>query len=68
MFLIKEILVLTTCLILAAIGFSGVSNSYKNYSPSSQLEDIDINNPSNEFFYYLDIIQNKPIDKEKVQS
>ncbi|MBE0572854.1 MAG: CHAT domain-containing protein [Ignavibacteriaceae bacterium] len=67
MFLIKEIIVLASCLIIAAISFSGVSNSYKNYSPSSQQEDLNITNPSKEFFYYLDIIQNKSIDKEKVQ-
>ena len=68
MFLIKEILVLTTCLILAAIGITEISESDSNSSSNIQLQSQPKNNSSDEFSYYLDIIQNKPIDKEKVQA
>jgi tetratricopeptide (TPR) repeat protein len=68
MFLIKEILVLITCLILAAIGITEISNTDSNGSSNIQLQSQTKTNSSDDFFYYLDIIQNKPIDKEKVQS
>ncbi len=39
MFPIKEILVLTACLILAAIGFTEISKSEKDISSNTQLQD-----------------------------
>lgn len=68
MFLIKEIIVFAACLIIAAIGFSGVSNSEDNNTSIIESDVQRKTNSSDEFFYYLDIIQNKPIDKEKVRA
>ena len=76
MFVIKEILALATFLILAAIGLTEISKSDSKVSSNIQLQNQSKNSSvnalltqsSDEFFYYLDIIQNKPIDKEKVQA
>src|SRR4030065_1409003 len=76
MFVIKEILALTTFLILSAIGLTEISKSDSKVSSNIQLQNQSKNSSvnvlltqsSDEFFYYLDIIQNKPIDKEKVQA
>ena len=68
MFLIKEIVVLAACLIVAIIGLENISVSHKTISSNSQLNNQNETKSSIEFFYYLDLIQNKPIDKEKIQA
>ncbi len=76
MFLIKEILALAAFLILAAIGFTEISQSGGNISSNSQLQNQSIDSSSSvlltqssdEFYSYFDLIQNKSINKEKVQS
>jgi len=52
MFLIKEILVLTTCLILAAIGITGISNTDSNGSSNIQLQSQTKTNSSDDILYY----------------
>jgi len=68
MFLIKEFVVLAACLILTVIGFENISDTRNTNSSNSQLKNQNEAKSSDEFFYYLDLIQNKPIDKEKIQA
>lgn len=75
MLFLKDLVVLTCILIFASLGLPGISNtSRSNFTPdqltANQLE----TNPgikknfSEDFSYYLDLILNKKIDSEKIQS
>lgn len=77
MFLIKEFIVITAILTSASLGLLEISNSYLGDSTQnkSQYSKDKKNNFSTEdqkfskeFYYYLDLIQNKFINKEKLKS
>jgi tetratricopeptide (TPR) repeat protein len=77
MFLLKELLILAAILALASLGLIEFSNPYWQNSTSENLisnqykiaSNPDIKKEfSSEFYLYIDLIQNKPIDKPKIKS
>lgn len=74
MFLLKEFFVSVLCLTTALISFLGITNSSQPYNSNQSLdsEKKSFNNfdikTSEQFDYYLDLIQNKPLDKTKLKN
>ena len=72
MFLLKEFIVLSAILILASLGLKESSNPQQNQPPTTQEKSprvlSDNKELSNEFLHFQNLIQNKFINKEKVQS
>jgi CHAT domain-containing protein/Tfp pilus assembly protein PilF len=77
MFLMKELIALSAILILAFLGFTEISNPFwkkhpQNEPETSQEKILSVDNNQNEFseeFLHLrNLIQNKSINKEKIQS
>ena len=77
MFLLKELFVLSTILILASLGLLEISNPYWNNSAQVRTETSseeqvytskDKNEFSNDFLHYRDLIQNKIVEISEVQS
>ena len=74
MFLLKEFFVSVLCLTTALISFLGITNSSQSINSNQNLNSVknSVNNldirTSEQFTYYLDLIQNKPVDKNKLKN
>ena len=74
MFLLKEFFVSVLCITTALISFLGITNSSQSINSNQNLNSVknSVNNldirTSEQFTYYLDLIQNKPVDKNKLKN
>ena len=74
MFLLKEFFVSVLCLTTALISFLGITNSSQSINSNQNLNSVknSVNNldirTSEQFSNYHDLIQNKPIDKNKLKN
>ena len=72
MFLLKEFIVLSVILILASLGLKEPSNPQQNQTPTTQEKSTrvlsDNKELSNEFLHLQNLILNKSINNEKIQS